>query len=410
MDAAKLAADYAAQHRAEYGDDDIRAALIAQGFPKDAVEEGLRRAGPRAAIPVAAPAGRSLLKKILIGGAVAVGCAALALAGFVGYVVKNRKARPALPAELANFKPAPLADPAHLAAYLPAGLEDADAGEDYARIVAGRVGMMQEPGGHDRLKAGLPLSASERKLLDSALRKSRNALYGTHIAPASLNEFVLHVGAMAGVLMEVTKTLRAESKAASDRGDWAEAEAISRRLTLFGWHMTQDWDTATQLLGATIITGGVLEQNVAKAKARGQAKIVDLDASRAMLELAAYLPDKKILGAIIEEMVEPGRMPEAAQRLRDPRARRAYAAWTLSFAAVGLSSGEAEAAAASPERVAFFDEMSRDPDPRMARLGESFGRLMRSIEADYRSTPQKDRRAVRKALAQKLTGVSRMGN
>lgn len=412
-DPAQLVAAYASRYRAQYSDDDIRAALRGQGFAPEAIEDGLRLAGPREGPPAtqvpepAAPApGRSLFKKLLIGAGALAALAVLAVAALIVFVPsKGKRAKRPLPPELAAYKPAKLAEPAHLAAFLPEGLEDADAGEEYARLIAGRVGALREPGGRERLKSQ-GLSAAEAQLLESALRKSRCSIFGVHLAPQDLGEYLLYTAAAASLVPAVTAHLRGPVKPAQEAKDWAAMKAHARRVALFGWHMTQDWHTPTQLLGSTVLTGGIMQQSVARKLEKG-GEYADIEAAKATMDLLAYVGEDDVYGAIVQDAVRPDRLAGLATRLEDPRARRPYAAWTLQFAAMAFTPEEAQAAAAAPQRAAFLEGYARDPDPRMAALGAAHGRLLRDVEREYQSVPPERRGELHEKISRRLAGMSK---
>lgn len=412
-DPAGVVAEYAARYRSQYSDDAIRSALRDQGFSPEVIEEGLRRAGPPAAAalqppvsPAPAPAGRGWVRKLLLGAGALAALLALGVAALVLLAPKGTKKARALPPELASYKPERLADPAYLPGQLPEGLEDADAGDEYARIIAGRWGQLKEPGGFERLKeSGKTLSETEARLLEAALRKRRCSILGSRLAPETLKDHLLNVIASVGFVMAATKHLREPARSAAARKDWVQAEALNRRLALFGWHMSQDWDTTTQLLGLTATVGGILGQSAARKTATG--KTTDFDAAKASLDLAAYMPDKAVLTDIARDASDPARVGGLRARLAEPRSRRAYAAWAMVFAAVSFGSAETSAAAAAPERVAFFEQLSRDEDPRMASLAAAYGRMMRSVEAELRAVPQAQRERVQERLVKRVMSVGK---
>lgn len=343
--------------------------------------------------------------KALLGAGVA---AALLSAG-LWWVAAGRKPAP-LPPELAAYAPPKLAEPANLPSQLPAGLVEGDAGEEYARILAARrarLELEEGAGSGGRKKGEEALSPGEVQLLEAALRKSRCTLYGRHIAPASLKEYLAHVNAFQSFYMAASGYLRAPADAARRRKDWAQAESLYRRMTLFGWHMAQDWDPLAQALGSNTVMSGLIGQSAARKAAAGTG--MDLTAAKAMLEMSAYTPDSEALGSIAAEAAEPERLEAAAGRLRGPAERRAYAVWTLGFAAIASSREEAQAAAASPRRSGFFERLSRDPDPRLSALAASYGRMMRELDRDLAARSPEERRSIRESILSRLPTLGGRG-
>ncbi|NNN07561.1 MAG: hypothetical protein HKL90_16855 [Elusimicrobia bacterium] len=409
-----VAEQYARAYREQYSDDDIRRSLIDQGLPADAVEEGLRRAGPRPLAlsgtradkaPATSTGGflRGMLRGIVVLSVIAV-----VAFGMLFAVFRSRRSRSGLPPELANYKPESLADPVHLPEFLPEGLIDGDAGEDYVRFISeGLSALRSRPLTSSKdsfaftsglVGASLAQDRSAQDALAAGLRKKHMTLMGTRFFVDSQKDRVLYSEAAIGFFVAADQFLLRQAEAARAAGDFEKAGQWRRAQALLGWQMLQDWDFATQFIGSTVVIGGVEGQLADRKRLPADAKIHDLDMSRAMLEMAAYLPDKNVTSRISSDAQDPGSIPGLAARLSDPRMRRPYADWTFTSVAMHWSPSEAAAAEPSPARVSFFDEFSRNPDPRTARIASSAARLMRDVQASLQTAPPAQREVLRQNI------------
>lgn len=403
----KVAVDYIREHRGESTDASIRAALAGQGFSAETLDEAFAQAGLRPApapastppVPAAAPAAPKRRLWAWVLGSV-IGALVLAVAGLLalGSWVGSKDPKTKLPAAVADYHPEPLAPPANLPRFLPEGLLDEDAAEDYMAIIATRGGLMDIDPSKET-----PLPTAEQiALMDSALTKRRSTFGGLLVRPG-LDAFLTATTVKVSVLLSLSRHLRERFKAASERGDWAQAELEARRHVLLGWHSAQDWDLAQQMLGLSTMLVGLLENSIAAEKLGKRDAAYVLAAQRTPLDMIAYAPDKGVVNAIHEDASDLEKLPSLMERFSDPARRRAYASWTLLSVATSWSEEEKAAGRPAPARAAFFLQAAALGDPAAAKLAKAFETVMKEAEAELSGVPAEKRSEVLDEINRRMT-------
>ncbi|MDP3544114.1 MAG: hypothetical protein Q8T11_16730 [Elusimicrobiota bacterium] len=394
----KVAVDYIREHRGESSDASIRAALAGQGFSAETLDEAFAQTGLRPApaqastppAPSAAPAAPKRRLWIWVLGSV-IGAVVLAFAGLLalGSWVVSKERKEQLPAAVADYHPEPLAPPANLPMFLPEDLLDEDAAQDYMAIIATKGGLMDgDPATDTR-----PPTAEQIALMDSALKKRRST-FGSLLVRPGTDAFLAATTVKINVLLSLSQHLRDRFKAASERGDWAQAEVEARRRVLLGWHSAQDWDLAMQMLGMSTMIGGLLEESMAAEKLGKRDAENMLAAQRTPLDMLAYAAGKEEVNAIPVDASELEKLPRLMERIADPAKRRAYASWTLLCVATSWSVEEKRAGRAAPARTAFFLEAASLGDPVLARLAKAFAGVLKDAEGALAGVPAEKRAAV----------------
>lgn len=392
VDSERVAADYIRAHRADESDGTIRAALFTQGFSSDQLDEAFRLAGPRPETPRPVLPARSpeqlRFRVWLFAGTAALFLLVLfALPGLLW--LKNP--RTAMPQELQDYVASPLPEPAHLARFLPSGLKDEDAAEDYKEIIVSPDGPMSV-GPEQSLP---PPSPAQLAALERALTKRRCALVVALARPG----FEKHLASMAArtrLFDAFGGRLFREMQEAQGRGEWAAAETAARRLVLFGWHAAQEPDLTSQGWGGRwAILGMRGVRDAATAGGTADASLA-LDVERAVLDLRAYAADPGEAEKIRDLAADPAELSGLLARLKSADGRRAYAGWILLVAATNWSPSEAALARPDPRRTAFFAEAVLADDPGLKVLAGSAATMMRDVERSVDGVPAGEReRALR---------------
>lgn len=280
----------------------------------------------------------------------------------------------------ADYKPAPLSDPVHLAAFLPEPLLDEDAGPDYVKLLSTHGGMMHGPVG-----APSPPTPEQAALIDSALRKRRST-FGLRLVAPGASAFLSATAVKIKIQLSASAWLVERYKAASERKDWAQAEIEARRLVLLGWHYAQDWDLSMQGLGLTTASAAVIHCRAAARELGRRDPANELAARRVPADLLAYSPRREIADEIARDAGDPAKLPGLLARVEDARQRRAYAVWTLLSVATMWSPQEKAARRPGPARRAFFRRAAALGDPAVRAYAESFEAVLTEAERELAGT------------------------
>lgn len=276
----------------------------------------------------------------------------------------------------ADYKPAPLSDPANLTAFLPDALLDEDAGPDYMKLLSTHGGLMHGP-----VSSPSPPTPEQIALVDSALRKRRST-FGLRLVAPGASAFLSATAVKIKIQLSVSSWLVERYKAAGERKDWAQADIEARRLVLLGWHYAQDWDLSMQGLGLTTASAAVIHCRAAARELGRQDAANELAARRVPADLLAYAPRREIADEIARDAGDPAKLPGLLARVEDSKQRRAYAAWTLLAVATIWSPQEKAAGRPGPARRAFFRRAAALDDPAVRTYAESFEAVLAEAERE----------------------------
>jgi hypothetical protein len=358
-----VALGYIQEQRAKKSDSKIRKELLAQKFSRMDIDEAFARAGPRVRSPWI-PAYLALFTAAAV---LFLGIRARYLGGENGS------------ADLAGFAPAPLSEPRHLSAFLPDGLQEADAAGDYTAVSAR---LSQQPRGG--------LGPDERLLLAAALSKRDCRLTGAAFSPVSPDDLAHWIDAMTRLLAVASKDLAARATERDKAGDAVDAAEFRRRLTLLGWHFAQDWEPSVASRGMEIAIQGVLSQSRKP------------DAAKAVLELRAYVASPEDLAFATRDASEPTRIRALNRAFADPAHRRAYGLRALLAAAVLWSPEEVAAAKPDPSRARVQAEAEATGDPRLKALAAAFEPARTSLQELYAQSAPERRPELASALRESM--------
>lgn len=294
----------------------------------------------------------------------------MSMTGIAGALILTAGAVPA------DYRPAPLSEPANLAAFLPEGLVDEDAAGDYMSLLSTRGGLMQGPVG-----VPAPPTPEQAEMADRALSKKRST-FGLRLVAPGATAFLSATAVKIKIQLSLARWLSDRYKAAAAAGDWPLAEAEARRLTLLGWHFAQDWDLSMQGLGLTTASAAAIHCGYAARKRGRLDPARELAASRLPADLFAYAPRREVADRIARDAADPAKLAGLLARIADPRQRRAYAVWTLLAVATMWSPEEKAAGRPGPARRAFFARASALGDPAVTRYAVSFEAVLTEAESE----------------------------
>jgi hypothetical protein len=278
--------------------------------------------------------------------------------------------------QLAEYKPPPLAKPAHLELALPAGLVDADAAPDYARLFS--------PAAEDA-------EGGARAALDAALAK-RRCTAALNWYPGTKPELLRKTALLSRGIAAAEAALEARLRAAPRE----QAAELARRRLLFGWHMMQDFSLVAQERGLAAAQAGLRDYG----RLAGLAPEALLGLGQLAAELDAYAPDPRRLRETLALGARREDFATLTPLVSRSELRRPYLEAALLAAATNWSEEEALAASLWPERLELLRLAREAIDPRAARIGQAYGALLESLRRAVEEQPQERRlEALREARA-----------
>jgi hypothetical protein len=287
--------------------------------------------------------------------------------------------------ELAAYRPKALARPEHLDLVLPAGLIDADAAPDYAKLLG--------PSGD--------WSAGGEAVLAAALTK-RRCTAALNWYPASPTEQAQKAGLLNDGITAADAALA--EKTAAAQGE-AALEAAGRRV-LFGWHMMQDYTVLAQMKGLTAAQAGLADYAKAARAAGAIPPEGPLAFGKLAVERTAYAPDPEQLRAIGGLGYQRSDFAALARFVAAPELRRPYMQAALLSAATNWSREEVEAAQLWPERLEVLSAAGELIDPRAARIGQGWAALAEGLRKSVEEAGPAERAAVLKRGRSALAPVA----
>lgn len=410
-------AKFIKQHRRRYGDDAVRAQLLKDGCSPGEIEAAFQLAttlerGPAGLTPKAQPAKskRSWGSYILIG---AGGLTLLFVVGVVGGLTLLRLVAKSPPPdseaaagsespsgggasgskELDAFEPEAYAAASFVDEFLPEKRASGNAGQDYLvfwRALQSASGDGKKPDAAAQARA----LSSMTFAIERGVVKRENAIVGVLWTPETLRDslsFAQFPPLLSTVGSQHFKTLAEKQE---EDGDASGAEKSLRRLVALGYHMMQDWDATSQLVGGLVLTQGLL--GLAKLKGAPVGSPERMRMAKALKQVLASMPRPEDLKKVRAGAGEPERLKELERYYSEDSLRRPYCLWALQNAMANLTDAELASGRLAEARRDFARGAAEHSDARVSALGKAALSLADDIERELREADPAERRKLLK--------------